>query len=141
MARHEFVDACQADGLYLDRAGPLARDGRRRRAPPADYERMEPLPRVGDAQAHLPVGAHGGGHGRRAGRALPAGGPQHGLRHRRGRGRRQDRRGEHGRLAAFQDPDQRRGRPGEDQGPCGDPRQRRVRAALPAVERDLERDH
>jgi len=35
---------------------------------------------VGDAQAHLPVGAHGGGHGRRAGRALPAGGPQHGLR-------------------------------------------------------------
>ncbi len=37
----------------------------------ADNGRMEPVSRVGDAQAHLPVGAHARGHGRGAGGVLP----------------------------------------------------------------------
>ena len=62
----------------------------------------------------LPVAAPAGGHDRERLPRLPAGHPQHRLRHRRGRGRRQDRRGQRHRLAALPHPDPRPRRPRED---------------------------
>ena len=71
----------------------------------------------------------------------PARGPQHRLRHRRGRGHRRHRRSQFGGLPALQHPDTRRGRPGEDQGPGGDPRPAPLRAATPKIGGDFRRRH
>ena len=128
-----------ADGL--DQRDLLARDERRRRVDACDRASLGAGPGAGAAAHALPVAAPAGRHDRQRLPGLPAGRPQHRLRHHRGRGRRQDRRGQRHRLAALQHPDPRFRRPGEDQDAGGHAQRGGHRVPLPGDVRGVRRHH